>query len=321
MASADCLVLLSDVDGLYTADPPRDPQAPAHRRGPRASRPRSRRWRAAPPPTSAPAAWRPSCWPADRARRRLPHVHRDRPRAASAAAHRGRRALHLVRAAGVAADRAQAVDRRHAQARRACCTSTTAPRARCAAARACCRPASRAVEGRFERGDAVLVPRRRGRRDRRAAWSPTRARTRAGSCGGQQREHRGDARATVGRDETDPPRRPGDLSLRTPGRTGRHRRHLMQTIGRQAVRRRDTRCAIADACPARPCAARDAAATLRARQAGDPRGQRARHGRGAATPASAAPMLDRLLLDAARVEAMARGLEDDRRAAGSGRAA
>ena len=27
MASADCLVLLSDVDGLYTADPSRDPQA------------------------------------------------------------------------------------------------------------------------------------------------------------------------------------------------------------------------------------------------------------------------------------------------------
>ena len=31
MASADCLVLLSDVDGLYTADPNRDPRRAVHR--------------------------------------------------------------------------------------------------------------------------------------------------------------------------------------------------------------------------------------------------------------------------------------------------
>ena len=57
MASAETLVLLSDVDGLYTADPRRDPEAapPARRRGDHArDRGDGRRRRAA---RSAPAAW------------------------------------------------------------------------------------------------------------------------------------------------------------------------------------------------------------------------------------------------------------------------
>ena len=59
MASADCLVLLSDVDGLYTADPNRGPARAVHRAGAARSPPRSRPWRAGPPPTSARAAWPP----------------------------------------------------------------------------------------------------------------------------------------------------------------------------------------------------------------------------------------------------------------------
>ena len=45
MMGADLLVLLSDIDGLYTAPPALDPDAPLHRRSSIASRPRSRRWR------------------------------------------------------------------------------------------------------------------------------------------------------------------------------------------------------------------------------------------------------------------------------------
>ena len=117
MASADCLVLLSDVDGLYTADPNRDPGAEfiervlhitpeieAHggpcrlRRGFGRHGDQDRGGE-------------------DRGRRRLPHVHRRGPPSASAAPHRGGRALHLVRA-GIDAGRGpQAVDRRHAEAR------------------------------------------------------------------------------------------------------------------------------------------------------------------------------------------------------------
>jgi glutamate 5-kinase len=47
MASADCLVLLSDVDGLYTADPTRDRLAKFIPEV-RVSRRRSRRWSVAP---------------------------------------------------------------------------------------------------------------------------------------------------------------------------------------------------------------------------------------------------------------------------------
>ena len=47
MAGADCLVLLSDVDGLYTAPPATDP-TPRSSISCRRSRRRSRRWRAPP---------------------------------------------------------------------------------------------------------------------------------------------------------------------------------------------------------------------------------------------------------------------------------
>ena len=56
MMSADCLVLLSDVDGLYTAPPDRDTGAEPIPRCAR-SRPRSRPWPAAPAPSFRAAAW------------------------------------------------------------------------------------------------------------------------------------------------------------------------------------------------------------------------------------------------------------------------
>ena len=48
MMSADLLVLLSDVDGLYDKPPAADADAKLVPRGARASRRRSRRWRARP---------------------------------------------------------------------------------------------------------------------------------------------------------------------------------------------------------------------------------------------------------------------------------
>ena len=60
MMDADRLVLLSDVDGLYTADPGARRERRAYSRSRRHHAARSRRWRAIPFPASAAAAWRPS---------------------------------------------------------------------------------------------------------------------------------------------------------------------------------------------------------------------------------------------------------------------
>ena len=48
MMSADCLVLLSDIDGFYSAPPKDDRGASGSCRSSRRSRRRSRRWRAMP---------------------------------------------------------------------------------------------------------------------------------------------------------------------------------------------------------------------------------------------------------------------------------
>ena len=56
MTSADLLVLLSDIDGLYDK-PPAPVTAPNTCRWCRASRPRSRPWRALPAPSCRAAAW------------------------------------------------------------------------------------------------------------------------------------------------------------------------------------------------------------------------------------------------------------------------
>ncbi len=56
MMSADCLVLLSDIDGLYTAPPGIDPRPRRIPTGGARSRRRSRRWRATPAPSCRRAA-------------------------------------------------------------------------------------------------------------------------------------------------------------------------------------------------------------------------------------------------------------------------
>ena len=116
MISADCLVLLSDVDGLYSADP-------AARSG-RAVHP----GRAFDQPGDRTHGRRhhvggrlrrhgdeDRCGE-DRGRGRLPHGGGARPRVASAPPHRGGRALYLVSSFRHARNGSQAMDRRCAQA-------------------------------------------------------------------------------------------------------------------------------------------------------------------------------------------------------------
>ena len=64
MASADLLVLLSDIDGLYDAPPGTQRRRQARARWSSASRPRSRRWRATPARSFRAAACRPRSRPA-----------------------------------------------------------------------------------------------------------------------------------------------------------------------------------------------------------------------------------------------------------------
>ena len=111
MLSADCLVLLSDVDGLYSADPARDAGATLIQQVARIT-----------PEIEAMAGGVSSAVGSggmatklaaaqDIARGRLPHVRRERPRDAPAAPHRRGGALHVVRRRGFTAHGAQAVDR------------------------------------------------------------------------------------------------------------------------------------------------------------------------------------------------------------------
>ncbi len=141
MASADLLVLLSDVDGLYDAPPGdgRDAklvplveritpeiEAMAGAAGSELSRGGMQtKIEAGRIATS----------------RRHPHGDRLRPHCASAARDRRRRALHLVPHAGQSGDGAQEMDRRLAGAERYAARSMPARWRRCAAARVCCRRA------------------------------------------------------------------------------------------------------------------------------------------------------------------------------------
>ena len=116
MMGADLLVLLSDIDGLYTAPPALDPNAQLHRRWSTASRPRSRRWRVRPPPSCRAAACAPSSTPA----RSPPRPARAMIIAAgnrlqSAGGDRARRALDLLPAERQPGARLQELDRRPAR--------------------------------------------------------------------------------------------------------------------------------------------------------------------------------------------------------------
>ncbi len=141
MTSADMLVLLSDIDGLYTADPRRDPGA-AHVPLVREIAPEIEAMAGAAPPgyssggmvtklAAARIAMGAGC--------RMVIAQGDSR--AAARGDRGGRARHLVPAAG----EPRTARKRGSPARStrpARSSSMTARRARCAAARACCRPGS-----------------------------------------------------------------------------------------------------------------------------------------------------------------------------------
>ena len=140
MASADELILLSDVDGLYTADPSRHEGAVRLARGQRdhagdrghgGRRGQPRRHRR----HGQQARGRP-----DRDPRRLRRDHRAGLRSEAARAPRRGRSLHALRRPRQSPPRPQGVDRRRRLPPWEYCGSMAAPPGRCAAAAACCRP-------------------------------------------------------------------------------------------------------------------------------------------------------------------------------------
>ena len=111
MVSADLLVLLSDVDGLYDAPPGRTPSA---RHIPRVERitPEIEAMAGAAGSELSRGGMQTKIEAAqDRHRRRHPHGHRIRRRRASVARHRRRRAMHVVSHRGQPGDGAQEMDR------------------------------------------------------------------------------------------------------------------------------------------------------------------------------------------------------------------
>ena len=155
------LVLLTDIDGLYTADPRADPDARSSARSSDfadAGRPRDRR---------SDLAARLGRDALEGRRRR----DGDRRRASPTVICNGLRAGALARCSRASRERARASRPREARYRsfklwlkyakpvaRARSSSTTAPRARCArGAPACCRSASSRCAGDFDAGDAVEI--------------------------------------------------------------------------------------------------------------------------------------------------------------------
>ena len=213
----------------------------------------------------------------------LQHVHRDRPRAASAAAHRGRR-----RAAPGSSRRRR---------RRPCASSGS---------RGCCKPAGALhvdagaakalrggksllpagvtrVEGRFDRGDAVIVRDADGVEIARglSAYSSEDARRVARP---PQPGARGDSRVSWSR-RNDPPRRPGaDVTTTRPSLTRRCSSSAAR--GRGAARARARRAASSATGPcmrwrprcarSRPRSSRPTQRDMRRGDAAGPRPRRAR---------------------------------------------
>ena len=141
MMSADLLVLLSDVDGLYDKPPAASAGA---KRVPLVARITPEIEAMAGASASEHCARRHADQDRgrqDRHHRRHAHGDRLRPRGASAAGDRRRRALHLVPDAGQSGDRAQEMDRRFARAARRADDRRRRGQGAARAARACCRPA------------------------------------------------------------------------------------------------------------------------------------------------------------------------------------
>ncbi len=160
MVSADCLVLLSDVDGLYTADPTSDPGARFIAEVPRIT-PEIEAMAGASASEVGSGGMATKVMAAKhRGGGRLQPVHRRGPGGAPARAHRVGRALHLVPRRGLASHGAQAVDRGDAAARR----RTRGGRGRGARVARGAQPAAR----RRRAGEGSVRSRRRRRRARSA---------------------------------------------------------------------------------------------------------------------------------------------------------
>ena len=189
MAGADCLVLLSDVDGLYTADPNRDPKARfiervlqdhARDRGDGGAR-AVERWLGRHGHQDHGGAHRAQC--------RLSYVHRRRQPACIRSD-----ASSTVRAAPGSCRRPRRWRRASNGSPARCvrperCTSMPGRCVRCAAARACCPPASPAPSAGSKRRYRQRAGARRGRdrarhrrlfgrRLRPASWAARAARSR-----------------------------------------------------------------------------------------------------------------------------------------------
>ena len=177
MTSADCLVLLSDVDGLYTAAPARNPDAALIPVVPRIT-PEIEAMAGGAGSELSRGGMRTKIEAAqDRDRRRHPHGHRRRARRRT----RSRAHRAPARAAPGSCTPSNPVTARKkwiagslepAGVLHRGCRRGAGPSRR---ARACCRPASSRVEGTFERGDAVCPAVAGRRRDR--PW-PRRLRSR-----------------------------------------------------------------------------------------------------------------------------------------------
>ena len=212
MASADCLVLLSDVDGLYSADPTRSPVRGLH----------SRRFRGLTPEIEAMAGGvgdrtlgsggmiTKVAGREDLHERGLCHLCvASRPPAVPAAG--ASRREHAAPGSCRGARRRQARKQwiaGHAGARRATVTWTKAPRRPCAQAAACCRPAVVRVSGRVPGGDAVMVRDPGGPGPGAGPVAYASDETRRMPCGRRSEELEG-MLGYSGRDEIDPSRRPG----------------------------------------------------------------------------------------------------------------
>ena len=157
MVQADQLVLLSDIDGLYTADPKRDPDA-AHIGVVPALTPEIEAMGGEPPPGYSSGGMRTKLVAARIATQAgcAMAIALGHQRPAARSARRGR-ALHLVPARAGRPLRPQALDRGQPAAARQRSPWMRARRARSRPGARCCRQACRAVEGAFERGDPVLV--------------------------------------------------------------------------------------------------------------------------------------------------------------------
>ncbi len=175
MASADLLILLSDVDGLYDAPPQRDPSA---RLIPVVERltPQIEAMAGGAASEASRGGMRTKIEAAQhRRRRRRAYGDRRRPNRPSDRPRRRRRTLHLVPDPVQSGDGAQDVDRRHAGAEGFGDDRRRRGQGAQRAARACCRPASSASKAASRAATASPFATKAGSRSAAASSPMTRS--------------------------------------------------------------------------------------------------------------------------------------------------